>query len=91
MRSGRHELVDEDVVVGAVTDWTTDDADGKGECGNGRNEVVWADDGCHYWGGDDNAADAEWGDNQDPPEFVKVIWRSYRKSSAACGSVRNQD
>jgi len=42
---GRDEFGDEDVVVHAVSDGTTNDADGKGQSSDRRDEVVWADDG----------------------------------------------
>ena len=41
------EFGDEDVVIGRVADGATNDADGKGECCDGRDEVLK---GCQ-WGG----------------------------------------
>ena len=64
------EFLDEDVVVGGVADGAADDADGEREGGDGRDEVVGADDGRHDGGWDDDAADAETGEDQQAPERV---------------------
>jgi hypothetical protein len=78
-----HEFVDEDIVVDAVADAATDDANGKGERGHCGDEVVGADDGCYDGGGDDDAADPETGEDEDTPKLVEVVAGSAGKSSAA--------
>ena len=68
------EFVDEDVIVYSVTDDTSDDADGKGEGGDGGDEVVGADDRCDDRGRDDDAANAEACKDEEAPELMKVIY-----------------
>jgi hypothetical protein len=66
------ELVDEDVVVDAITDGAADHADGEGEGCDGSDEVVGADDCGDDGGGDDDTADPEAGEDEDAPEGVEV-------------------
>lgn len=77
------ELGDEDVVIDAVSDGTTNDTNGERECSDGGNEVVGADDGGHDGSWDNNAADAEAGKDEDPPKFVEIEPIRHRESSAA--------
>lgn len=67
------EFVEEDVVVDGVADRAADDADGKGQGCDCGDEVVGADDGGDDGGWDDDAADAEAGEDEEAPECVEVV------------------
>lgn len=78
-----YELGDEDVVVDCVADGAADYADGEGECGDGGDQVVWADDCRDDRGGHDDAADAEAGKDEKTPESVEIVDASAGKGAAA--------
>jgi hypothetical protein len=67
-----NELVDEDVVVDAITDGASDHADGEGEGCDGGDEVVGADDCGDDGGGDDDTANPEAGEDENAPQGVEV-------------------
>jgi len=86
------ELVVEDVVVDGIPDCAADNADGQRERRNGGDQVVRTDDGCHDGCRDDNAADAEAGDDEDAVDGVHVVAGCGGECAAAsCHHDRGND
>jgi hypothetical protein len=63
LRGGRDELVDENIVIDAVSDRAPDHPDSQSKSSNGGDKVVGADNGGDYRRGNDNAADSKAGHN----------------------------
>lgn len=76
------ELGDEDVVVSRVADAAADNAHREGEGGDGGDEVVRTDDCGHDGGGDDDAAYAEAGEDEQASHLVQVVGRADRQAPA---------
>lgn len=79
----RDEFVVEDVVVGCVSNGSTNDTDSECQSCDRGNQVVWTDDRRDNRGGNNDSTDAKTGDDKNTVDCVEIIDSCSSKSTAA--------
>lgn len=87
-----NEFIQENVVIGGVSNGASDDTNGEREGCNGCDQIVWADNGGDDGSRYDDSTDAEASDNEDTVDSLDVVQICYSKcTTSSCHHAGRDD